>query len=65
MQPSPEKNKQEQTIDALCNHCGQTFSAFLHQMQEQNAKVVVCPSCGKVHDFSHPAKAVKDTPRKH
>ncbi len=28
----------------LCNHCGQTFSAFLHEMAEKNAKVV-CPNC--------------------
>jgi DNA-directed RNA polymerase subunit RPC12/RpoP len=33
-------------IDLLCEHCGQTFSVFLHEMAEQNAKVV-CPHCGK------------------
>jgi hypothetical protein len=34
----------EETIDALCNHCGQAFSVFLHEMADQNAKVV-CPNC--------------------
>jgi DNA-directed RNA polymerase subunit RPC12/RpoP len=40
---SEQKNPEEQ-IDALCNRCGRTFSTFLHQMEEQNAKVV-CPDC--------------------
>jgi len=31
-------------IDALCENCGQTFSAFLHQMADKNSKVV-CPNC--------------------
>jgi DNA-directed RNA polymerase subunit RPC12/RpoP len=39
----------EQTIDVLCHKCGQTFSAFLHQMEDQNAKVV-CPDCSKNED---------------
>jgi DNA-directed RNA polymerase subunit RPC12/RpoP len=45
------------SIDLLCKHCGQTFSAFLHEMAEKNAKVV-CPSCGKRHDCK-PATAAK------
>ena len=32
------------SIEALCHHCGRTFSAFLHEMADQNAKVV-CPDC--------------------
>ena len=32
------------SIELLCNHCGKTFSAFLHQMADKNAKVV-CPNC--------------------
>jgi uncharacterized Zn finger protein len=59
-----EEKRKSQQIDALCNGCGQTFSAFLQQMEQHNAKVVVCPSCGKVHDYSHPAKTVKAPARK-
>jgi len=33
-----------ETIDALCPQCGQTFTAFLQEMADQNEKVV-CPSC--------------------
>ena len=44
-------------IDLLCNHCGQTFSAFLHEMADQNAKVTACPNCGKVHDGKPPRTA--------
>jgi len=43
-------------IDLLCKHCGQTFSAFLHEMADHNAKVV-CPNCGKSHEFSRPKAA--------
>jgi hypothetical protein len=43
-----------ETIDLLCDHCGQTFSAFLHEMADQNAKVV-CPKCRK--GDCRPAKA--------
>jgi len=50
----------EQT-DLLCEHCGQTFSAFLHEMAEKNAKVV-CPNCGGSHD-SKLAKTVKPNAR--
>jgi hypothetical protein len=32
------------SIELLCNHCGVTFSAFLHEMADKNAKVV-CPNC--------------------
>ena len=32
-------------IDMLCEKCGETFSAFLHEMADKNAKVVLCPKC--------------------
>jgi len=44
------------SIELLCNHCGQTFSAFLHQMADKNAKVV-CPNCGGNHDCKPPRAA--------
>jgi DNA-directed RNA polymerase subunit RPC12/RpoP len=43
-------------VDLLCKHCGQAFSAFLHEMADHNAKVV-CPSCGKRHDGKPPKAA--------
>ena len=39
-----ETNRSTDSIELLCNHCGQTFSAFLNQMADQNSKVV-CPIC--------------------
>jgi len=51
-------------IDLLCKHCGQTFSTFLHQMEEHNAKVM-CPSCGKPHEHDRPAKTGKTPAAKH
>jgi uncharacterized Zn finger protein len=54
-----EKSVNSQKVDTLCKNCGQAFSAFLHQMEEHNAKVVVCPACGKVHDYSQPPKTAK------
>jgi transcription elongation factor Elf1 len=51
----------DDSIDLLCKHCGQTFSAFLHEMADKNAKVV-CPSCGKAHDCN-PPKAAKPVAR--
>jgi uncharacterized Zn finger protein len=47
----------DQNSDLLCEDCGQTFSDFLHEMADQNAKVTTCPKCGKIHEF--PSKAVK------
>jgi hypothetical protein len=39
-------------VDApLCEGCDETFSEFLNEMAEQNAKVAACPKCGKVHGF--------------
>ena len=39
-----ETSKSMDSIELLCNHCGQTFSTFLNQMADQNSKVV-CPNC--------------------
>ncbi len=51
------------SIDLLCKHCGQAFSAFLHQMADRNAKVV-CPHCGGSHDGKPPraAKPIEKAP---
>ena len=65
MPRSREEKLKSQKIEALCKDCGQTFSAFLQQMEAHNAKVVVCPKCGKVHDYRHPPKAIKPAVRKH
>jgi DNA-directed RNA polymerase subunit RPC12/RpoP len=43
----------EEKIDVLCQKCGQEFSAFLHQMADQNAKVV-CPNCEANEDCEPP-----------
>jgi hypothetical protein len=37
-------NLSDDSIELLCSQCGQTFSTFLHQMADNNAKVV-CPNC--------------------
>ena len=50
-------NVSNDSIELLCNHCGKTFSAFLHEMADQNAKVV-CPDCRQGPDCK-PAKATK------
>jgi DNA-directed RNA polymerase subunit RPC12/RpoP len=50
------------SIDRLCADCGETFSEFLQEMAEQNAKVATCPKCGKIHEFPKPNTA-KTTPR--
>jgi len=50
-------NGSKDTIELLCNHCGQTFSTFLHQMADQNAKIV-CPNCREGVDCQ-PAKQAK------
>lgn len=39
------------SIERLCNHCGQTFSTFLHQMADRNAEVV-CPKCRESNNCS-------------
>ncbi len=50
-------NASNDSIELLCNHCGKTFSAFLHEMADQNAKVV-CPDC-RESPGCKPAKAAK------
>jgi len=52
----------DKEIEVLCKGgCGETFSAFLTEMKEQNTKVV-CPKCGKVHEYDGSAEAGKDRP---
>ena len=50
---------EEQKFDALCTDCGETFSSFLTEMAEHNAKVTACPKCGKHHDFKAPKAPVQ------
>jgi len=57
------QNMGSDQLDVLCKHCGQAFSTFLHQMEEQNAKVT-CPSCGKPHEPEPPAKGAGAPARK-
>jgi len=47
--------------DTLCQDCDATFAAFLEQMAEHNAeqmaelnRQVVCPTCGKIHQYTPP-----------
>jgi uncharacterized Zn finger protein len=48
---SDEKDEQP---NLLCEDCGQTFSEFLQEMADKNAKVATCPKCGKIHGFNRP-----------
>jgi hypothetical protein len=52
-----ETNNNVDSIELLCNHCGQTFSSFLNQMADQNSKVV-CPNCRANVDCS-PVKGAR------
>ena len=49
--------------DSIDQDCGETFSEFLDEMAEQNAKVATCPKCGKIHEFAK-TKEVKAVPKK-
>ncbi len=40
--------------DLLCEGCGETFTNFLQEMADQNAKIATCPKCGKIHAFPPP-----------
>jgi len=40
-----------QTSNVSCEGCGETFSNFLQEMADQNARVTTCPKCGKIHPF--------------
>jgi hypothetical protein len=52
----------DKEIEVLCKDgCGEVFSAFLTEMKEHNTKVV-CPKCGKAHDYDESATAAP--PRK-
>jgi hydrogenase maturation factor HypF (carbamoyltransferase family) len=46
-----EVAKNDAANEPLCDGCDETFSEFLNEMAEQNAKVAACPKCGKVHGF--------------
>jgi uncharacterized Zn finger protein len=58
----------DENIDVLCGNCGETFSNFLQEMADQNAKVTTCPKCGKIHETS-PSKtgepAVEEAKKTH
>jgi hydrogenase maturation factor HypF (carbamoyltransferase family) len=47
-----EVAKNDAANELLCDGCDETFSEFLNEMAEQNAKVAACPKCGKVHGFN-------------
>jgi len=49
----------DKQADLLCEGCGETFSNFLQEMADQNAKVATCPKCGKIHPFTAPKSAVR------
>jgi DNA-directed RNA polymerase subunit RPC12/RpoP len=53
-------NVSDDSIELLCNHCGRTFSAFLHEMADKNAKVA-CPNCREGGDCK-PANAEPGAP---
>jgi hypothetical protein len=47
----------QEKIDLLCHECGKTFSSFLLEMAEQNAKVL-CPAC-RANSGCSPTQAAK------
>jgi DNA-directed RNA polymerase subunit RPC12/RpoP len=49
----------DDSMEVLCERCGQTFSAFLHEMAKQNEKVV-CPDC-RTNPDCKPTKTAKPT----
>ena len=57
MEMATKTSMSDDKLDLLCEDCGQTFSDFLHEMADQNAKVTTCPKCGKIHEF--PSKSAK------
>ena len=46
-------NMSDDKLDLLCEDCGQAFSDFLHEMADQNEKVV-CPNCRANRDCGAP-----------
>jgi uncharacterized Zn finger protein len=55
----------EDKTDLLCGECGETFSNFLQEMADQNAKVATCPKCGKVHPVNSSDAAKRATAASH
>jgi DNA-directed RNA polymerase subunit RPC12/RpoP len=47
----------EPSIEVLCKNCGQTFTAFLKEMEKKNAEVT-CPCCGKSGGNVVPSNAI-------
>ena len=47
-------DENDEQPNLLCDDCGQTFSEFLQEMADKNAKVATCPKCGKIHEFNRP-----------
>jgi len=63
-QPAWEKKDfmTEEKTDESCEDCEPTFAAFLRDMAEHNKEQVaefsgkvICPTCGKVHQYPPPA----------
>ena len=59
----------DETNDILCKDCEPTFLAFLKEMAAHNAEQmneltpkVVCPTCGKVHEYRAPDASKNDRP---
>ena len=54
-----DETAKNDALEPLCNDCDETFSEFLSDMAEQNAKVATCPKCGKIHGYGK-TKATED-----
>lgn len=65
---------QNEPLEDLCKDCGPTFTAFLEQMaahnkeqkelmEESTPDKVVCPTCGKVHEYRPDADEKTARPR--
>ena len=39
----------QDNLEVLCRHCGETLTTFLKEMSDRNSKVV-CPACGQIHE---------------
>ena len=50
----------DENTDDLCKDCGPALKAFLEGMADQNKEQmelnakVICPTCGKVHEYAFP-----------
>jgi uncharacterized Zn-finger protein len=42
-------------VNVLCPNCGKTFSAFMKQIAEHNAKVT-CPRCDTIYETDRKQK---------